>query len=170
MRYNIIIENEEYRALLKELETLEESRKYCKHGLEHLLDVARISYIMILEDGADISKDIVYAASLLHDIGRVKTYHQSGEDHDRVSADIAEKILSECGYSPEEIRQICDAILSHRCRRNTGDFIKARESGQKLGLSEYLQISDHISRKCFNCGSSDTCKWKEEERNTYIYI
>ena len=42
MRYSEIINNKEYRRLLMEVEDLEENREYCRHGLEHLLDVARI--------------------------------------------------------------------------------------------------------------------------------
>lgn len=169
MRYNNIIENKEYRTLLKELENFEKERKYCKHGLEHLLDVARISYIMSLEDNAGIPKDIIYAAALLHDIGRVKVIH-NGCGHDRVSVDIAGKILYECGYSKKEIEKVCDAILAHSCRRNIGEFIETRKKGSALELYEYLQISDQLSRNCFKCGVSDTCKWKKEERNLNIYI
>ncbi len=43
---------------------------YCRHGLEHLLDVARISYIQVLEDGLDYDENVLYAAALLHDIGK----------------------------------------------------------------------------------------------------
>ena len=40
-RYNRIVRNEEFNRLLDEIEALEADRIYCRHGLEHLLDVAR---------------------------------------------------------------------------------------------------------------------------------
>ena len=168
-RYNEIINNKEYRKLLMEVEDLEENREYCRHGLEHLLDVARISYIMILEDGADISKDIIYAASLFHDIGRGKSY-QSGGNHDKVSADIAKKLLPDYGYNNDEVNQICDAIVSHSGRVNIEEFKKKRQDKIKLSIADYLKVSDQLSRNCFSCKVSDNCKWNEEEKNTNIKI
>ena len=169
MRYSEIINNKEYRRLLMEVEDLEENREYCRHGLEHLLDVARISYIMILEDGAEISKDIIYAASLFHDIGRGKAY-QSGGNHDKVSADIAKKLLPDYGYNNDEVNQICDAIVSHSGRVNIEEFKKKRQDKIKLSIADYLKVSDQLSRNCFSCKVSDNCKWNEEEKNTNIKI
>lgn len=168
-RYNEIINNKEYRKLLMEVEDMEENREYCRHGLEHLLDVARISYIMVLEDGADIPKDIIYAAALFHDIGRGKSY-QSGANHDEVSADIAKKLLPDCGYNDKEIIQICDAIKLHSGRLDIGEFQNKREENKELELADYLKISDQLSRNCFNCKVSNTCKWSEEEKNSNIQI
>lgn len=169
MRYSEIINNKEYRRLLMEVEDLEENREYCRHGLEHLLDVARISYIMILEDNANISKDLVYAAALFHDIGRGKAY-QSGGNHDKVSADIAKKLLPDYGYNNDEVNQICDAIVSHSGRVNIEEFKKKRQDKIKLSIADYLKVSDQLSRNCFSCKVSDNCKWNEEEKNTNIKI
>ena len=36
----------------------------------HLLDVARLAWIFNLEANQEISKERIYAAALLHDIGR----------------------------------------------------------------------------------------------------
>ena len=58
-RYNRIVRNEEFNRLLDEIEALEADRIYCRHGLEHLLDVARISYIQVLEDGLDYDKNVL---------------------------------------------------------------------------------------------------------------
>lgn len=168
MRYNKIIDNKEYRHLLEELEVLEENREYCRHGLEHLLDVARISYIMILEDNSGIPKDLIYATALLHDIGRGKSY-KSGENHDEVSAHIAKDILPLCGYSEEEITQICGAITSHSGRIDIEEFQKSRQD-KKLSLEDYIKAADQLSRNCFNCKASLTCKWTSKEKNNRVYI
>ena len=62
---------------------------FCKHDLAHSVDVARIAYILILENqdlnffikyagitGKEAAKEIVYAAGLLHDIGKWKEYEE----------------------------------------------------------------------------------------------
>ena len=57
---------EQYQLLVE----AEKDRIFCRHTMEHFLDVARLMYIYDLEDGAGIDKEIIYAAALLHDIGR----------------------------------------------------------------------------------------------------
>ena len=145
-RYNRIVRNEEFNRLLDEIEALEADRIYCRHGLEHLLDVARISYIQVLEDGLDYDKNILYAAALLHDIGRTAEYRGAGS-HDEAGAAIAEGILRDCGYAESEIQMIQEAIRGH-----------GAEGGS--GLAALLHRSDKASRMCFRCKAADTCKWK----------
>lgn len=145
-RYNRIVRNEEFNRLLDEIEALEADRIYCRHGLEHLLDVARISYIQVLEDGLDYDKNILYAAALLHDIGRAAEYRGAGS-HDEAGAAIAEGILRDCGYAESEIKLIQKAIRGH-----------GEEGGS--GLADLLHRSDKASRMCFRCKAADTCKWK----------
>ena len=58
--YNRLLQSEKYRQLVKTLEKEEEDRVYCRHGLSHFLDVARIAYIENLERGLGISKDYIY--------------------------------------------------------------------------------------------------------------
>lgn len=145
-RYNRIVRNEEFNRLLDEIEALEADRIYCRHGLEHLLDVARISYIQVLEDGLDYDKNILYAAALLHDIGRAAEHRGAGS-HDEAGALIAEGILRDCGYAEPEIKLIQDAIQGH-----------GEEGGS--GLAALLHCSDKASRMCFRCKAADTCKWK----------
>ena len=45
----------------------EEGRKFCRHDLQHFLDVARIGQICSLEEGQGLDRELVYAAALLHD-------------------------------------------------------------------------------------------------------
>ena len=57
---------EEYRLLTE----AEKERFFCRHTMEHFLDVARLMYIKNLEEQAGLDKELIYAAALLHDIGR----------------------------------------------------------------------------------------------------
>ena len=66
----------------------EEGRKFCRHDLQHLLDVARIGQICSLEEGQGLDRELVYAAALLHDIGRHLQYEE-GIPHEKASAGIA---------------------------------------------------------------------------------
>ena len=65
-----IYEHKDYRYYLNEIKIMEVDRAYCKHDMAHFLDVARIAWIMCLENNLSYDKTWVYACGLLHDIGR----------------------------------------------------------------------------------------------------
>ena len=48
-----------------------------------------------------MSKDIIYATALLHDLGRADQY-EKGISHEEAGAILAEEILTDCGYTREE--------------------------------------------------------------------
>lgn len=151
-RYNEILRHETFCSLLERLNILEEKRKFCGHDLRHLLDVARIAYIMSLEQKKDIEKDLIYAAGLLHDLGRVEEY-ESGKEHHIESARIAGNIMKDCGYLQEEIETVKEAIMGHRKDDNTNE------------LAVLLYQADKLSRNCFCCKAYEECKWDEDRKN-----
>lgn len=112
-RIDQIFKHPAYREALAKIEDLEKTRIFCGHDFTHFLDVARIAYIMNLEEGRKLPKAQIYAAALLHDIGRHEQYLY-GTPHHEASAKIAGKILSECGFLEEEKVNILEAILEHR--------------------------------------------------------
>ena len=65
-----------YQSSLRRLNDLERGRIFCRHGMEHLLDTARIAYIKSLERALPLSRDLIYAAALLHDIGKWEQYEK----------------------------------------------------------------------------------------------
>ncbi len=143
-----------YQSILREIEKSEKDRIYCLHNFSHAMDTARIAYILALEEGIKIRKDVIYAAALLHDLGRAAQY-KSGKSHEEEGVRLAKAILPMCGFSKKEEDEIIDAIHSHR--EDTGD-----------GLASVLQRGDKLSRMCFMCKSISSCKWKEEELNMNI--
>lgn len=153
---NRILTHPKYKSLLKELNELERHREFCNHTLEHFLDVARITYITVLEEGLNYSKEVVYSIALLHDIGRVLEYNY-GVDHHEGSAIIAEELLEETSFSKEEKALIIKAIKEHR-----------REAEDEL--SKIIYKSDKLSRNCFNCKAYNKCYWKEDKKNNHIKI
>jgi len=142
------------KSILSEIELLEKDRIYCLHGFEHAMDVARIAYILALEEYVSLRKDIIYASAILHDLGRAEQY-KSDLNHIEESIKIAHQILPECGFCEEEIRNIISAIHSH-----------GEENGE--GLASLLQRADKLSRMCLHCKSIATCKWKRNELNLNI--
>ena len=122
------------------------------------MDTARIAYIINLERSLNLDKVIIYAAALLHDIGKWRQYEE-GISHEAASCVLAKDILSECSFNEKEIMQILDAISGHR---------KKEEDPSELnGL---IALADKLSRNCFYCTSIDKCNWVEEKKNKSIYF
>ena len=156
-RVNAIISHPVFQRELKKIERLEQKRAYCRHDLGHLLEVARIAYIMALEEGHQIQPDIVYAAALLHDIGKGAQY-EIGMPHNQAGRELSGEILRECGYNKDEISGIGEAIEYHN------------QPQVPLGsLSRILFEADKRSRKCFLCKMRADCKWPEDQKNTGIW-
>lgn len=148
-----------YRELLTRLQQLETDRKFCRHDFRHFLDTARIMYIIDLEENLNIPKDVIYAAALLHDIGRVSQY-ENYIPHNEAGAVIAAEILSECGFDKKECEKICSAIFGHghECKEPTEP------------LSKLLYKADKLSRNCFDCPASDECYWSSGQKNKELII
>lgn len=148
-----------YKDCLKKNEEAEKERVFCGHDMTHFLDVARLAYLFSLERGYGVPKEEIYAAALLHDIGRWRQY-RDGTPHDKASAELAEGILAECGFSEMEQSRILAAILSHRGKDN--------ETRRVEYLSEILYDADKLSRPCYACGAERECDWAKEKKNLQI--
>jgi Predicted HD superfamily hydrolase len=132
---------------MEKIEVLEKERRFCKHGFEHGLNVARIAYAFILEKGElIIPKEVIYAASFLHDIGRWIEY-ETGEDHAEVSARLAIPLLEISGFRLEEIQVILQGIREHR--RHQEDDLSP--------LGEALARADDWARDCRHCTAQTQC-------------
>ncbi len=146
-----------YREAYQLLQELEKDRIYCGHHVEHFLDVARLMWIFNLENRTGIPHDLIYAAALLHDIGRSRQYLEN-IPHEIASADLAAEILPACGFTGEETSCIRSAILEHR----------DPEIREEQSLRGYLFLADKQSRSCFACRAIDTCNWPQERLNMRI--
>lgn len=150
-----------YVEYYEKLKNVERERKFCCHQMDHLLAVARIAYIVNLEQQMGIRKEVIYAAALLHDIGKYRQYAEK-IPHEKASAELAERILAdlpETAFTEEEKRDILRAILGHRrLREDMTEF-------EKL-----LYTSDKKSRMCFVCGAEHECDWSMEKKNMEIEI
>lgn len=156
-KVNRILHHPDYIRYLELNRKMEAERLFCKHTLEHMLDVARIAYILSLEQGLSIAKSCIYATALLHDIGRWMEY-EKGVPHHEASAALAKDILQSVGFSSEEMENILDAIMLHR--NNLNDH--------SCDLQAILYQADKKSRNCFYCNMSKECNWSDEKKNLYL--
>lgn len=153
-RVNDILNNKFYKEALEKLEEFELSREFCRHDIEHFISVARIAYIMVLEEKINVPKDVIYAIGLLHDIGRVKQY-EDGTDHHIASVDISKLILKDTDFTENEVTTILNAISNHR-------------SISENKLEEIIYKADKLSRQCFKCKMQKECYWSTEKKNLSI--
>lgn len=156
-RIQAILSHPLFRESLHKIQELERERIYCKHGLPHLLDVARIASLMAVDRQLDLPRDVIYAAALLHDIGRLQQY-LTGEDHAAAGMRTAQEILRDTAFSASEQQAILQAVSKHR----RGD------TAQMLG--RILCEADDASRMCFACAAQDTCYWPEHRKNNTILL
>lgn len=174
-RVNRIIKNKLYLEYIERIKAYEKDRIFCKHDIVHFLDVCRLAEILwlkhriskmeekfqdnclISEEAELINRELIYAAGLLHDIGRWQEY-ESGTRHETASAALAPGILRECGFAEEEIEKIIVAISNHRDKK-----MKEEKS-----LAGFIYRADKKSRPCFLCEAEKECDWSVTKKNLEI--
>ncbi|MCM1024831.1 MAG: HD domain-containing protein [Roseburia sp.] len=156
-RVNRILKHVLFLENLDKNTAAEADRRFCRHDMAHFLDVARIGWILTLEEGLKISRELLYGAALLHDLGKHRQYEE-GIPHEQASAELAEQILRDCGFDEAEAGVIADAIRQHR---------NAAVSGEK-NLRGILYRADKASRACFACPAEADCNWKGSKKNLRI--
>lgn len=139
---------------------LERDRPFCRHGIAHLLDVARLAWIDNLEQGLGFDRELVYAAALLHDVGKAVQY-TNGTPHEVAGEKIASSILAtlpeEASFTTVQVRQILTAVRGHRHLR-----------ADATPLERLIYTADKRSRSCFACAAADRCNWAPERRNNVL--
>lgn len=161
--YNHPIFQEKFCAL----QEAEKDRLFCKHTLEHFIDVARLMYLLALEQELVVSKEVIYALALMHDIGRIDQ-SEKGIPHEQAGADLCDVILPDCGFTKAETETIKAAILQHRNRNQNQNQDKNAASDEKNPYQKLLYRADKKSRNCFACKMQKECNWDVEKMNLKI--
>lgn len=151
---NRLIKNETYLKTMGEIHEMEKKRIFCHHGFNHLLDVARISYIMNLEYDFGYEKEFLYLCALLHDIGRAQEYI-TGKSHEEAGLLLAEKLLDEIDYPAEKRQDILEKVANHR---------HAPLPKEGINRDNFFWFADKKARNCFVCTAADKCNWPMEKR------
>ncbi|MDE6035326.1 MAG: HD domain-containing protein [Ruminococcus sp.] len=150
---NRILENLLYRQELQKLEELEKDRIFCRHGIEHSFDTARIAIILCRENGIEINPDIIYSSALLHDLGRSQEYTEKIPHH-TAGVCIANKILDDIDC-PDDIKKSVLRIIGNH-----------RNPDNDPSTPEYIfYTADKKSRLCFMCPARNECYWSDEKKN-----
>ena len=161
-RVNAIYRHPLYQTYYRRLEEAEQGRIFCRHQMTHLMDVARIAYIRSLEEGLGLDREVIYAAAVLHDIGKVLQYEE-GLPHEitgeKIAAEILDGLAGENAFSETEKAMILTAIRGHRKLRDEPEV-----------LERLLYESDKASRMCFACPAESECDWSAEKKNMELKI
>ncbi len=156
-RIDKILNHDLFNMYLAKNNAAEAERRFCRHGIEHFLDVARIGCIINLEEKLNLDKEIIYGAALLHDIGKHVQY-ETGLEHELASSELAPEILKDCGFDDNETGVIISAIRNHR-----NSAIQDNKD-----LQGVLYRADKASRACFACLVGEECNWKGTKKNMRI--
>ena len=156
-RINKILYSEKFKQYCKRNKTAEANRSFCRHDIDHFLSVARIAVIINLQENLQINEEYIYAAALLHDIGRYEQY-ETGIPHEISSTILAEPILEETGFQKEERNIILESIRNHR----------SSEVALSKTLSDVIYRADKMSRNCFVCEREKDCDWKADKKNMFL--
>ena len=82
------------------------------HGLGHTLRVLCNALWLLEEEKLEADMDVVIAASLLHDVGRMLE-RWTGLHHAASSAEIARVLLPRLGFPKGKVESVASAILEH---------------------------------------------------------
>ena len=152
-RVNKLFNLPEYQEAQKIIDEHEIDRVFCHHDHQHSLDVARLMYIFCKESGAAFDMELMYAAALMHDIGRALQYTDAVPHH-TAGADLAGQWLPKCGFTEEETEAVVEAVMDHRQIYQEGPTLKT-----------LLYAADKASRPCYACKARHMCNWSEEKMN-----
>ncbi len=157
-RVKAILAHPLYQRHMQDIAKQESSRRFCRHDIEHCLSVARIMLLCAEREQRQLDPALLYAAALLHDIGRAACC-APGRQHAQAACTLAGEILPACGYRAEQTAQVLHAIRLHN---------DATPSEEPLTL--LLRFADHRSRNCFLCTARDDCHWPETEKNQEVFL
>ena len=101
-------------AKLKIIDFVQKELENSSKGAHRLDHTKRVySLAMQIGEGLQVSKKVIQAAALLHDVGRPKET-DTGVSHSILSGEMSKPLLQELRYTETEIEQIIDAIRTHR--------------------------------------------------------
>jgi len=149
-RVSSILINIDFRKLNSKIIKNEMDRKFCKHDVTHAYEVFSMAQKLNIRNNLGFDKDVVFAAAMLHDIGRA----EEAKNHAIASSKLAVPILEKAGYDSFEIKQIIKAIKHHskKLEKNSDP------------LADLLFEADKKSRDCESCKAKSKCKNHQQTR------
>jgi uncharacterized protein len=93
-----------------------EFSKQFKHpawGINHYKRVYELSMELAKQQAIKIDEDVLFAASMLHDIGAFEKYAKKGVEHDVRSVEVVEEVVIPMGFPKEKIELLKDTMSTH---------------------------------------------------------
>jgi uncharacterized protein len=112
----------------KQIEDIVRQELSCSaHDFDHTIRVYNLA--VKLAKGEKVDLEVIRAATLLHDIARIKEDDDpTGHiDHAVLSAEMAKPILKKFGFTDNKIKHIQDCIISHRYKTDNRPKTKEAE-------------------------------------------
>lgn len=137
-RIDLLVNDSLYNEYMQRNALEEKELGLCLHGIKPHFEIAHLTLKLMLENNeVDLfmeenglgshtaAAEVIYAAGLLHDIGRWKEY-RDWEEHTPYSAKLARAILPRALFTSDEIEIICCAINEHRSISQDISFLGER--------------------------------------------
>lgn len=122
---------------------------YVYHSLNHTLDVVRSSEIIALHENISEKEiEIIKTAAYLHDIGIIVQF----KGHEKHSVNIAQEILPQFGYKPDDITLIIELIHSTQMPQVANNILQqiiCDADLDYLGRNDYFKISSLLRKEWF---------------------
>ena len=132
------------------------------HGTHHTLDVLQVCDAYI-ERGSIKERDalLLRTGVLFHDFG----FTHSFEDHERNGAILAEKVLPDFGFGPEDIKTVEGLIMATKIPQKPEtelEKIICDADLDYLGRDDYYPISDTLFQELKSLGKLETeAEWND---------
>jgi len=140
------------------------SEQLCYHGISHTLDVLHVCNLYIRREKLNREKaKILRISALCHDIG----YTVSDENHEKESAELAATLMSQYGFSKNQISAVKELILATRIPQSPKtslEKILCDADLDYLGRKDYYEISNKLYQelKSFNIVSNKE-EWRKQQ-------
>lgn len=130
------------------------------HNVNHTLSVIKATaHLSALMNVSKVETDILLTAALFHDTGYLYQY----DDNEEIGARLAEKVLPEFSYSPEQIEQVCQIICETSLKVSCSSFLSklVRDADLSyLGTNGYVETAGTLRKEFLAYGKSlDDERW-----------
>ena len=119
-------------------------KKLYYHNVEHTLDVIKVVSQYIKRENIDNeSAYLLRIAALLHDLG----FTDTNVDHEEKSAEMAEELMLECGFSKNHIKVVQGLIRATRIPQSPKtdlERILCDSDLDYLGRNDFYEISNRL--------------------------
>lgn len=197
-RIDKVMNHPVFRDTMEKIEQAEIDRFFCRHGLNHALDVARIFYILLLEEQASGNKKLADNENEMKSVDKEFVNCDSAElpkDKEPVNCDSAMlPIDKELVYATALLHDIgrfeqyengtphneAGAKLAGEIMASCGftedecelaiNAIKGhrRDSDDSDMFGHLLYKADKLSRDCYQCEAEPECYWSAEQKNMRV--